>query len=209
LALGFELYLYLFVSTAVILGFFSFLVGQTQDKLYQILEKDPLTDLLNQQAFFRKAADFYQLGVRYHDNAALIMMDVDYFKKVNDDHSHLVGSDALKQLAILIANQLRRTDIAARFGGDEFIIFLPRTDLERAYLVADRLRELIAATKFQYKDKSFSITASFGVVATVCRSEISIEELAEAADQLLYKAKDSGRNRVCSMMLEAKLRSTA
>lgn len=206
---GFGLYIYLFVCTALVLGGLSYLVGYSQDMLYQILEKDPLTGLLNQQAFFRRARDYYQLGVRYHDQIAMIMLDIDHFKTVNDRHSHLVGSYVLKQLASVIENELRRTDIAARFGGDEFIIFLPRTDMERALSVAERLRELIAHTAFNYKEMPVRITASFGVVMVPCDPEISVEDLAETADQLLYQAKDEGRNRVCSRPFAQKFKGSA
>ncbi|MFW7379847.1 MAG: GGDEF domain-containing protein [Oligoflexus sp.] len=208
-ALQWGIYLYLFLTSALIIGFFSYLLGYTQDMLYQVLEKDPLTELLNQQAFFRRVRDYYQLGIRYHDEVAMMMLDIDHFKEVNDQYSHFVGSQVLKQLALLIQKELRRTDIAARFGGDEFIIFLPRTDFERANLVAERLRELIATSIFVHKDHRVHISASFGVIVSRCRIDVQVEELAEAADQLLYRAKDLGRNRVCAQTREPPLQSTA
>ena len=124
------------------------------------------------------------------------MMDLDFFKDVNDTNNHLVGSAVLKKVGYIINEGLRETDVAARFGGDEFVICLPRTDLEMAGIVAERLRSGIEATTFSYKEHNVKVTASFGVNSMKCSSNGSVEMVTERADHLLYKAKDAGRNRV-------------
>ncbi|SMF37042.1 GGDEF domain-containing protein [Pseudobacteriovorax antillogorgiicola] len=190
------IYLYMFLSTAISLGAFGFIVGSYQDVLFRFLEQDNLTILLNQKAFFRKADHHYQLGVRYKDYLSVIMMDIDNFKDVNDDNNHMVGSAVLKKVGFIISEGLRETDVAARFGGDEFVICLPRTDLVMAGVVAERVRHVIEATTFTYKEFNIKVTASFGVAAMKCTANGSVEMIAERADHLLYKAKDAGRNQV-------------
>ncbi len=189
-------YLYLVVVPAVCFSIFGYMVGRYHDSLARYLEKDSLTVLLNQTAFFRQAHYLYQLGTRYDDSLAVIMLDLDDFKSVNDKNNHLVGTAVIKQVAAIIHEGLRETDIAARFGGDEFIICLPRTELDQARIVAERVRIIIESTIFKYKDKAVQVTASFGVVAKKCVAEGNIEDVTECADRLLYEAKELGKNRV-------------
>jgi diguanylate cyclase (GGDEF)-like protein len=112
----------------------------------------------------------------------------------------------LKQIGQLIHQDLRRTDVAARFGGDEFIAFLPRTDPERAKAVAERLRRMIEDHVFCYKDQRIRVTASFGVATAYCYPTIALDEVVEQADHFLYEAKKNGRNRVCVGNLERDIR---
>ena len=157
------------------LGLFGYILGGKQDVLYRYLENDNLTVLLNQTSFFRKANYHYQLGTRYHDSLSIIMIDLDHFKNVNDSNNHLMGSAVLKQVGKIIQQHLRETDVAARFGGDEFVICLPRTDLEQAQIVADRIRQIIAETEYNHKSHRCHVTASFGVCAELCNYESSAE----------------------------------
>ena len=193
---------YLFASTSLFLGGLGVYIGSSQDALYRFLELDPLTKLLNQQSFFRKTQEFIDLGQRYHDSVSIIMIDIDYFKLVNDNHSHMVGSFVLKQIGQMVAANLRKSDLAARFGGDEFIICLPRTDVERALNVAERLREAIGEAEFCYKNHNVKVTASMGIASGLCQDRLRAEDLAEQADHLLYSAKDEGRNRICTASAE-------
>ena len=163
-------------------------------KLSDKIVKDNLTILYNQPAFFDLAQRHFQIGVRYDDHLAIIMMDLDHFKKVNDSNNHLVGSALLKQVAEIIASNLRDTDIAARFGGDEFIVCLPRTSLPAARIVAERIKSTIASHEFHYQERRLHVTASLGVAVMRCRYQYSVERLVERADKHLYAAKAAGRN---------------
>lgn len=193
---------YLFISTSLFLGGLGYYIGSSQDMLYRFLELDPLTKLLNQQSFFRKTQEFINLGQRYQDSVSIIMIDIDYFKLVNDNHSHMVGSFVLKNIGQMIAANLRKSDLAARFGGDEFIICLPRTDVKKAVNVAERLREAIGEAEFCYKNHKVKVTASMGIASGLCSQKLRAEDLAEQADHLLYSAKDEGRNRICTASVE-------
>ena len=195
-AINSSVYLYMFVSISVTFGLFGYWVGSSQDFLTHVMDQDNLTVLLNQRAFTRMAEYHYSLGTRYKDCLSVIMVDIDYFKNVNDSHNHLVGSAVLKKIGHIISDSLRETDVAARFGGDEFVICLPRTGLDKAHVVAERLRRNIEDTEFTFKDSKVRITASFGVAAMQCDEKHTVESLVESADKLLYEAKESGRNRV-------------
>lgn len=172
------------------------------DRLHRSLDMDNLTVLLNQPSFFRLAEAYFHLGIRHGDFFSIIMIDLDHFKKVNDQYNHLAGSAILKQIGQMIKADLRSTDLAARFGGDEFIICLPRTSLSQSRTVADRIREQIESTEFTYKNqKIHQITASFGVTTTRCCQQWKLDSVVEYADSLLYQAKKEGRNRVCAAEL--------
>ena len=112
-------YLYMFASISMTFGIFGFSVGSSQDFLGKVLEKDNLTVLLNQKAFWKKAESHYSLGLRYKDKISVIMIDIDHFKQVNDSNNHLVGSAVLKEVGKIIFDGLRETDVAARYGGDD------------------------------------------------------------------------------------------
>lgn len=165
-------------------------------RIDQKIARDNLTILYNQPAFFELAQRHFQIGVRYDDHMSIIMLDLDHFKDVNDGNNHLVGTALLKQVAEIIASDLRDTDIAARFGGDEFIICLPRTKLGSATIVAERIKEKIAGQVFKVRDRDIKVTASLGLATMRCRYKYSIDRLVERADQHLYEAKKAGRNTV-------------
>ena len=125
---------------------------------------------------------------------ALVMIDVDNFKAINDRFGHEAGDDVLRSLARMVQNHISDLHLVARFGGEEFVILLPATDLGEARLVADQIRTLIAARPFATDNGSIRVTASFGVVAS--SSGIEQRALMAAADAALYRAKAMGRNRV-------------
>lgn len=190
-------YIYMLVGTAIAFGSFGYLAGQSQDLLYRLLERDPLTVLLNQKAFSRYLETAYQLGVRYNDHVAVIMIDIDDFKAVNDKHNHLVGSDILKQIALELAINTRETDIVARYGGDEFVVGIPRAeDVQAAQTVAERIRSTIESTVFESRGFQVKVTVSMGLVITACHKSLKPDDIVQLADEMLYKAKNNGRNRV-------------
>lgn len=192
------LYGYLLIGAMLIFASFGYVIGHFQQNMFDLLEQDNLTVVLNQKAFFRRLEAIYQLGLRYRDQVAVIMIDIDNFKHINDKHfNHQVGSDILKELAILFRDCMRETDIVARFGGDEFVIALPRIqDAQHVELVAERLRKAVDDRVFHSRGHEFRVTISLGVVVSLCQTGMKVEELVQEADQMLYQAKHNGRNRV-------------
>ena len=123
---------------------------------------------------------------------AMILMDIDNFKTINDRYGHAAGDAALKQIGQTLLKRLRKSDIYARIGGEEFGMLLPLTSLGEAAQLAEELRQVIASTPITYENDSFTITASFGVTSGVC----NIDALVRQADLAMYQSKDSGRNTV-------------
>ncbi|WP_338034470.1 GGDEF domain-containing protein [Herbaspirillum rhizosphaerae] len=156
---------------------------------------DFLTGVLNRRAFFAHSEQQLAVAQRYKRNLALILLDIDHFKRINDNHGHLAGDSILRNAVQLIAQLLRKVDILARYGGEEFIILLPEADLEQALIVAEKLRATLAGHAIATDDGSqISITASFGVSALA--GEENLDHMIRLADEALYVAKNGGRNRV-------------
>jgi len=124
----------------------------------------------------------------------IMMVDIDHFKRVNDTHGHLVGDITLKTVAKCLTNHLRPHDLLVRYGGEEFAVLLPDTDLQQAKGVAERVRKAISDTTIQRDDLTFQVTISIGITST--QQEEKLEDLISKADQALYRAKKLGRNRV-------------
>lgn len=127
-------------------------------------------------------------------NSAILVIDIDFFKRVNDTYGHLVGDVALKSLAKIMQVNLRPHDLLVRYGGEEFAILLPDTGIEQARSIAERLRTMVAANEIISGDLVFKITVSIGIAPTM--QEGSLEDFFGAADRALYRAKELGRNRI-------------
>lgn len=127
-------------------------------------------------------------------NSAILVIDIDFFKRVNDTYGHLVGDVALKSLAKIMQVNLRPHDLLVRYGGEEFAILLPDTGIEQARSIAERLRTMVAANEVVSGDLVFKITVSIGIAPTT--QEGSLEDFFGAADRALYRAKELGRNRI-------------
>lgn len=159
---------------------------------------DPLTKLANRRQFEIVLGREISRTLNYHRPVSLIMLDIDFFKKVNDTWGHLAGDAILQKMGAMIKEHFRPTDISARYGGEEFAIVLPETCLEEAAEWAENLRKLVEAAKFAFEEAVIAITISLGVATF--ESDISWEQpetdLIDAADQMLFRAKQQGRNRV-------------
>ena len=137
-------------------------------------------------------------AIRYDNALSIFMIDIDFFKQVNDNHGHKMGDTVLKEFAEVCGNMLRDVDIVGRIGGEEFAILLPETDKNEAAEVAERLRNAIANAQVPLStgDQSLHFTVSIGE-ASLASKDDNLDELLNLADKALYEAKNSGRNRVC------------
>jgi diguanylate cyclase (GGDEF)-like protein len=173
------------------------------EELYrQLAITDPLTGIYNRRHFFQLAISELQRSQRYSRPLAVIMMDVDYFKRINDCYGHAVGDQVLQELATLIRRDLRVIDIFARYGGEEFIVLLPETDLRSVSATAERLRGKIAGAPLSIEQCQIKITISLGATSFSPTKGLhsgkleTIDALIDLADKALYEAKEAGRNRV-------------
>jgi diguanylate cyclase (GGDEF)-like protein len=156
---------------------------------------DPKTGLLNAIAWQREADAVVTRALRAGTPLALLLVDVDHFKRVNDNHGHLIGDEVLRALAAELRQQVRESDVVGRFGGEEFTVLLPRTDDAGAYGIAERLRTSASRLSVSAADTRISVTVSIGV-AVLGQHGHDLFELLAAADVALYKAKDAGRDQV-------------
>ncbi|HEY4072577.1 MAG TPA: diguanylate cyclase [Herbaspirillum sp.] len=158
-------------------------------------DTDFLTGLMNRRAFFTQGEAVFAVAQRYQNNLSLILMDVDHFKRVNDEHGHQTGDTALQQVAMACRLIHRKGDILVRYGGEEFLMLLPHTSLEQAAIVAEKLRVAIASQSIVTANgTTLELSASFGV--TAYDDDDSLEAMISRADQALYNAKNNGRNQV-------------
>ncbi len=167
-------------------------------RLEQLAHTDPLTQLLNRRALTERIVAEMERALRYDFTLALLMIDLDHFKRVNDTWGHLVGDDVLRDLGQLLARIVRVSDIAARYGGEEFLVLLPETEDSGAFSFAERIREAIEDFPFARDslEQPLKLTASIGVAVFPAARIENVEDLFARADAALYRAKAEGRNRV-------------
>ncbi|HET8706978.1 MAG TPA: diguanylate cyclase, partial [Pseudomonadales bacterium] len=172
---------------------------QANVELERLSYLDGLTGVVNRRGFEKTFLTEWRRSQRENTPLAVVMIDIDEFKKYNDGYGHLQGDDCLKKVAETLNNTVRRPgDIVARYGGEEFVILLPNTDLEGAVYVVSHLVENVRALKIAhlYAANNHKVTISAGISSTELMSKpYSDEDLLESADKALYIAKESGRNR--------------
>ena len=166
-------------------------------RLQQLSIYDALTEVYNRRYFDIRYDDEFARAKKYNHNLAVLMVDIDYFKKVNDTYGHLVGDAVLREVAAEIKTSIREVDFVARLGGEEFVVVLAETAQEGALMVAERIRTKIAGHTIQAFDEQIQASVSIGV-AVYPVNTVNADMLVEAADKFLYKAKEAGRNRVVS-----------
>ena len=154
---------------------------------------DPLTELPNREAYNERASAEVQRWQRYSRPLTIAIFDIDHFKRINDTYGHQAGDRVIKVIGRSIAKRLREVDFFCRYGGEEFVALMPETDSATALAVLEKVRDAIANAAFNYKDQPMSITLSVGL--TEFKTNDSLESAFERADQALYTAKSSGRNR--------------
>jgi diguanylate cyclase (GGDEF)-like protein len=166
------------------------------EKRYRSLASvDSLTRLYNRRHFFDVAEIEFERAFRYQHPLSLMMIDLDHFKKINDCYGHLIGDEMLKFVATICKNNLRKMDIIGRYGGEEFIVLLPGTKQDDAFILAERIVHTIANSRLSSIKGSIQITASIGV-STKMKECKQLDTLVEMADRALYSAKQLGRNQV-------------
>lgn len=172
--------------------------GQLQDqnrRLEILSSTDALTGLYNRQHLTQRIQELLEESASNQTPFAVLMLDLDHFKRLNDDHGHLAGDEALKCLADHLRHTLREDDYAARFGGEEFLILLPGLDADLAMKTAERIRKAVSANALEFETGQVRMTVSAGV-AVFPDSGRTMDSLIQAADAALYAAKEGGRNRV-------------
>lgn len=166
------------------------------DKLAQQANHDDLTGLANRRFLMQQARLELARAIRYQYPLSLLMLDIDHFKKVNDQHGHLSGDMVLKQLGQELKLFLREHDLVGRIGGEEFVMLLPETSLDEATAIAERLRQSVEKLTLSIlNEQAITITVSIGV-ASAMEEEQTLDNIWQTADERLYQAKTSGRNRV-------------
>ncbi len=158
---------------------------------------DPLTDLYNRRYFLKTAEKVSEIARRNQTKVSIIMLDIDKFKAVNDTYGHKVGDEVIMFVAAALKKMTRRSDIICRFGGEEFLVLFPETNVDGAYIIAEKLRTFLEITPMKVDEKLINVTVSIGVTECDSQSDVSIENVINRADNLMYQAKESGRNRTC------------
>ncbi len=184
---------YLVCAASVVIGLWVFSDGlmRAEVESRSTSGQDALTGLLNRKSLSAHFAEVAKQAELTGRDVCLVVMDLDHFKLVNDEHGHAAGDAVLRDTAEVMRNNVRSFELVYRVGGEEFLVLMPGVDRQGGRIVADRLREALA----QARPGGLSVTASFGV-AMASGNAVEFEPLFEAADKALYRAKDEGRNRV-------------
>ena len=183
------------LGACLALTYLWFYVAEIYADLARTACLDPLTGVLNRRALETEASREISRATRYAAPLALVLLDLDYFKRINDRFGHRVGDEALRALVAVLRRELREVDLIARIGGEEFVILLPDSTGETAVNVAERLRSAIENTIVSYEDAAVRFTVSAGVTPMLS-SDATLESMLHRADAAMYVAKRSGRNRV-------------
>jgi diguanylate cyclase (GGDEF)-like protein len=156
---------------------------------------DHLTGIFNRRYFMDRLREEIDRSMRHGSSFAVAFIDVDNFKRINDEHGHLSGDEILRQLTQICSKQIREMDTLARIGGEEFALLLPQTTAEDAAHLVERLRANVAATRAKIGDGWLDVTVSIGL-ASSCRDALDVNAILRRADEALYAAKRQGKNRL-------------
>jgi diguanylate cyclase (GGDEF)-like protein len=171
-------------------------VRELMDEVTQMAENDGLTTLLNRRTFCRDAEKKCEELLRYGGKAFLMMIDIDYFKNVNDTYGHLAGDEVLRVVSKMLSQRFRKTDLVCRYGGEEFCVFLISLTGESIAEIAEDCRRQIEHLPIKFNDKTIRVTVSIGIAGFPSTSEQTLTTLISRADAALYRAKNEGRNRI-------------
>jgi len=165
------------------------------EQMRELSVRDALTKLHNRRHFDEQANTLFSHAVRHKRPLSVVIGDIDFFKKINDQFSHATGDVVLRQVGEILRSHMRLSDLVARYGGEEFVIAFPETELPQAAALCDKLRAMIEAFPWHQVHPELKVTMSMGVYADLAAG--TAEAMLQKADALLYRAKETGRNRVC------------
>lgn len=171
-------------------------VVQYQQHLEHQTHIDPLTGLFNRRAFEKKLDEEFERAKRYRHHLSLLILDIDNFKFINDTYGHHGGDAALVKISETLREKTRQSDFPSRYGGEEFVLVLPETDQDSALQVAAKILEAIRSSTFGSPNQLFRLTVSIGLTSTSSRSYTEWPQMLKDADQALYVAKNSGKDRI-------------
>jgi diguanylate cyclase (GGDEF)-like protein len=166
------------------------------EELRNLATSDPLTGLLNRRTFFERAEHDFDLARRDKRTGCAMMCDIDHFKKVNDTYGHACGDEVIINVTKYIANRLRHTDLCGRYGGEEFVLWLPSTPPANAEYVAESIRSGIESLEIKHDKYTIKITISIGIAPMKEGIPDKLDTVINNADFALYQAKNNGRNQV-------------
>jgi len=164
--------------------------------LKELAIRDGLTGIYNHRHFQELLSREVEFAKRYKNQLCCMMMDLDFFKDVNDNHGHQFGDFVLREFVSLIAGEIRSSDILARYGGEEFVLLLPKIDIDSARVVAEKVRKKVENHSFRHEGVSHRVTVSIGIFCGNPEANFTGRDLLRYADKALYQAKDRGRNKV-------------
>ncbi|MEC4812279.1 MAG: diguanylate cyclase [Scytonema sp. PMC 1069.18] len=167
----------------------------SREQLKKLASTDPLTGVWNRRYLFTLAEQELNRAQRYDRPFAVLIIDIDHFKRINDTYGHTVGDEAIVFMSQTVLNCLRKVDSFGRLGGEEFMALLPETDTDAAFLVAERIREMIENIVIPARGKQVTMTVCIGVASYTFGND-TVDFIIQRADEALYQAKNQGRNRV-------------
>jgi diguanylate cyclase (GGDEF)-like protein len=166
-------------------------------ELERLANTDYLTKLYNRRRFYRTSEKMFKEAMRTGYPISITLLDLDYFKKINDTHGHMIGDQVLIHVARLIRDHCRENDMAARYGGEEFAILHPNVDKSAAFQVVEKIRKNVEGIPFTNEENEIDVTFSAGVVdLESCKNCPRVDDMFALADKALYRAKDGGRNQI-------------
>ncbi len=172
-------------------------LGEVMSSLKSLSRIDRLTGIYNRGHFESCLVEEWKRAKRYEEGLSFFLLDLDFFKKVNDTYGHLAGDEVLRLTARIIVREIRETDIAGRYGGEEFGVILPHTDKQGAIAVAERIRQSVSDYIFEFESQEIRLTLSIG--ASFIRQEMTgYAQMISEADQAMYQSKENGRNCITS-----------
>lgn len=180
-----------YATTAIFAFIYEHTRARQEEALKESAQRDFLTGALNRRGFIELANILLDEARRFGQPCSVALIDLDHFKAVNDLHGHEAGDKLLRDVVVLAKKHLRQVDQLGRWGGEEFVVLLPHTDLAGAYVWADRVRQAIAAHNTAHRQP---VTASFGIATRMAND--NLDDIVRRADEALYQAKEGGRNRV-------------
>ena len=199
-----EKYLLKVISKLISSRFEREVLENEKRKITEVANRDQLTNAFSRHHLFEKLVVLYEEAIRHQKKITIAMIDIDFFKKINDTHGHLTGDFVLKEFARIIMDNIRTYDFLARYGGEEFLIVIPYTDLENAFALVNRILELVREKRFKFNNEYHQITFSCGiahsdeVINENIKAELFSQKLIDLADSRLYLAKKTGRNQICT-----------